>query len=133
MIIIDGKNETLGRLASYAAKEALKGEQIAVVNCEQIIITGNKQMIKENLESKRTHVGSTQKGPKVSRLGERIVKRTIRGMLPNYRKGRGRDAFKRVKCYLGIPKEYEGKKMISMNKPKSRGKVVTIKELAKQW
>ena len=41
--IIDGKNTVLGRLASFAAKEALKGEEIVVLNCEQVIITGNKK------------------------------------------------------------------------------------------
>ena len=67
MKVIDGKNAILGRLASYVAREALKGEEIAIVNCEQIIITGNKQNIIEDLEAKRKRVGSTQKGPKVSR------------------------------------------------------------------
>ena len=41
--IIDGKNAVLGRLASFAAKEALRGEEIVILNCEQIIITGNKR------------------------------------------------------------------------------------------
>ncbi len=95
MKIIDGKNAILGRLASYVAREALKGEEIAIVNCEQIVITGNKQRIKEELEKKRGRVGSTEKGPKVSRTSEKIVKRTIRGMLPNYRTGRGRVALKK--------------------------------------
>lgn len=133
MIVIDGKNAIFGRLASYAAKEALKGEDVAVVNCEQIIITGNKQNIKDSLEAKRKRVGSTQKGPKVSRTSEKIVKRVIRGMLPNYRVGRGRVAFKRIKCYVGVPKEFEEAKKISSGEDKSKygGKIVTIKEVSK--
>ena len=39
-------------------------------------------------------------------------------MLPNYRKGRGKEAFKRIKCYKGIPKEFEDKKMIKAGKEK---------------
>ena len=66
MKIIDGKDAVLGRLASYAAKEALKGEDIAIVNCEKIIITGNKAFTRENFLEKRRRVGSTQRGPKVS-------------------------------------------------------------------
>ena len=62
--IIDGKNAILGRLASYTAKEALKGEEIIIINCDQIIITGNKKNIKEKFEAKRNRVGSSQKGPK---------------------------------------------------------------------
>jgi len=60
-----------------------------------MIITGNKKNIEEYYESKRKRVGSTLKGPKISRTSEKIVKRTIRGMLPNYRTGRGREALKR--------------------------------------
>lgn len=129
-MIIDGKNAILGRLAAYAAKEALKGEDISIINCEQIYITGNKQNILENLESKRKRVGSTQKGPKVSRTNEKIVKRAIRGMLPNYRVGRGRVALQRIKCYVGVPKELESKKPISMG-VKGINKGVRVKEVAK--
>ena len=131
MKIIDGKNAILGRLASYVAKEALKGEEIAIVNCEQIVITGNKQNIKEGLEAKRGRVGSTEKGPKVSRTSEKIVKRAIRGMLPNYRTGRGRVAFKRIKCYVGMPKEFESGKKISAGRAKTQGKIVRVKEMSK--
>ncbi len=131
MIIIDGKDAILGRMAAYVAREALKGEEIAIVNCEQIVITGNKQFIKAGLEEKRGRVGSTEKGPKVSRTSEKIVKRAIRGMLPNYRTGRGRDAFKRIKCYVGVPKEFESGKKISAGGVKTQGKLTKVKEIAK--
>ncbi len=131
MKIIDGKNAVLGRLASYVAKEALKGEEVAIINCEQIIITGNKKNIKEELEEKRGRVGSTEKGPKVSRTSEKIVKRAIRGMLPNYRTGRGRVAFKKIKCYVGLPKEFEEGKKISAGRAKTQGKIVRVKEMSK--
>lgn len=133
MKIIDGKNAILGRLASYTAKEALKGEEIAIVNCEEIIITGNKQDIRKELESKRKRVGSTQKGPKVSRLSEKVVKRVIRGMLPNYRTGRGRDAFKRIKCYVGVPKELESAHKIVAGKNRAQRKAVLVKEVSRAW
>jgi len=117
MKIIDGKDSALGRLASYVAKEVLRGEEVSVLNCEEVIITGNKKDIEEKFRDKRGRVGSGQQGPKHSRLSERIVKRAIRGMLPNPRNsGRGRDAYKRVKCYTGIPKEFEGKEMIKLEK-----------------
>ena len=128
--IIDGKNAILGRLASYAAKEALKGEDIIILNCEQIIITGNKRYIKENFEAKRSRVGSSQKGPKHSRLSEKIVKRTIRGMLPDHRKGRGKIVYKKIKCYAGVPKEFQEAKKIVGGKEK-RTKFIQIKEIAK--
>ena len=129
-MIIDGKDAILGRLASHVAKLALKGEEVGIVNCEQIVITGNKKFIKKNLEEKRTHVGSTQKGPKVSRTSEKIVKRTIRGMLPNYRTGRGREALKRIKCYVGVPADLAKEKMESFVK-ETKGKRTTVKEVSK--
>ena len=118
MKIIDGKKAVLGRLATFVAKEALRGEEVVIVNCEEIIITGNKKTTKEEFEAQRKRVGSGQQGPKVSRNSERIVKRAIRGMLPNHRKGRGKEAFKRIKCYSGVPKEFEdSKKILGGRKP----------------
>ena len=118
MKIIDGKNATLGRLASYVAKQALKGEEFVILNCEQIIITGSKKDIKDKFLRSRGRVGSSQKGPKISKSNEKIVKRTIRGMLPDHRQGRGKQALKRIKCYVGIPKEFEDKKKITAGKEK---------------
>ena len=43
MKIVNGENAVMGRLASYVAKEAMKGEEFAVVNCEKVIITGDKK------------------------------------------------------------------------------------------
>lgn len=119
MKIIDGKNAVLGRLASYTAKEALKGEEIIIVNSEDVIITGNKKDIKEHFEEKRGRMGSGQRGPKIHRSSEKIVKRAIRGMLPEHRRGRGKEAFQRIKCYNGIPKEFEDKKIIKFGEEKT--------------
>jgi len=130
MKIIEGKGAVLGRLASYVAKEALKGEEIVIVNCEQILITGNKENIQKEFLEKRSKVGSGQKGPKHHRTSEKIVKRTIRGMLPDHKEGRGRVAFKKVKCYVGMPKEFEGKKTESLSKGAPR-KYIKVKGLTK--
>ena len=131
MNIIDGKGAVLGRLASYVAKEALKGEEIVILNSELVIITGNRKNIEESFHTRRSRVGSSQKGPKLSKSSERIVKRTIRGMLPEHRFGRGRDAFKRIKCYAGVPKEFQEAKTIKAGKGKPF-KFITIKEISKQ-
>lgn len=130
MKIIDGKGAILGRLASYTAKELLKGEEVRVLNCKEIIISGNKEFFQNKMLERRGRVGSTQKGPKVSRLPHLIVKRTIRGMLPNYREGRGREALKRLKCYSDIPKEFENKEKILAGK-NFKGKQMKVRELSK--
>jgi len=128
MKVIDGTNAVMGRLASYVAQQVLKGEEIAIVNCEKVIITGNKKEIRGKFEHRRTRVGSGQKGPKLSRSPERIVKRCIRGMLPNHRKGRGKEALGRVKCYVGIPKEFEDAKKIVAGKEK-KAKFIKVEEI----
>ena len=47
MKIIDGENAVMGRLASYVAKQALQGEEISIVNCNKVLITGNKKFIEK--------------------------------------------------------------------------------------
>ena len=117
MKIIDGTDATLGRLASYTAKEALKGEEITILNCEKVLVTGSKNNFIQGIVAKRGRVGTTQKGPKYSVSIDKIVKRTIRGMLPNARRsGRGREAHKRIRCYIGIPKEFENAKIEKLEK-----------------
>jgi large subunit ribosomal protein L13 len=130
MIVIDGNNAVMGRLASYAAKEALKGEEIAVVNAEKVIITGNKKFMEQDLQKKKEMIGSGQKGPHISRTSEKIVKRCIRGMLPDHREGRGKVAFQRIKCYAGIPPEFKDSKKITFNH-EDKLKYIRVKELTK--
>ena len=129
-IVIDGTNAIMGRLASYAAKQSLKGERIAIVNAEKVIITGNKKNILENFYAKRRMSGSTIKGPKTSILAEKILKRTIRGMLPDHREGRGKEALGRIRCYKGIPKEYQDSKKILAGKEKGN-KYIYLGDFAK--
>ena len=128
--VIDGENAILGRLASYVAKQALKGENIVILNCEKIIITGNKANIKEKYLQMKRRVGTIQKGPKVSLSVDKLVKRTIRGMLPEHRWGRGRDSMKRIRCYIGTPAEYSNVKKIVAGKEKTN-KYIIIKEISK--
>jgi len=131
MKVIDGTNAVMGRLASYVAKEALKGEEIVIVNSDQVIITGSKENIRENFEAKRGRVGSGQKGPKHSRNPDMIVKRAIRGMISNHRFGRGKEAFRRIKCYRGVPKEFESVKKIIGGKG-TKTNFVQVKSLEKR-
>ena len=129
MKVIDGTNAVLGRLASYAAKQALLGEELIIVNCEKVVITGNRQNILEDFRDKRTKIGSGQKGPKISRVPYMIVKRAIRGML-SHRKGRGKEALARIMCYEGIPEKYKDAKMIHSGKEK-HGKFMHVGGLRK--
>ncbi|MCF7910774.1 50S ribosomal protein L13 [Candidatus Pacearchaeota archaeon] len=129
MKIIDGKGARMGRLASYVAKELLKGEEINIVNCNEVLITGNKKDIKGKFKIKRSRFGSSQKGPKISRRSDLIVKRAIRGMLPQHRNKRGKESFRKVKCYVGVPEEFKEKEKIKLKfeKPIKSIKVQELK------
>jgi len=128
--IIDASGATLGRLSTNAAKRLLNGEEVAIVNTEKAIISGKKPAIKNHYKQKR-EVGTYRKGPFFPRTPERIVKRTIRGMIP-YQTPHGRVAFKRLKCYVGIPKEFEGKKTESIKEAEKQPvDFVTIEELSR--
>lgn len=131
MKIIDGTDAVLGRLASYAAKQALLGEEIVILNCEKVIITGNRADIREKFEARRKRIGSGQKGPKHPRLAYLIVKRAIRGMLA-HRKGRGKAALARIMCYEGVPEKYrEAKKIVGTKEKKSKS--IHVEEMTKGY
>jgi len=131
MKIVDGTNIPMGRLASHVAKLALKGEEIAVVNCENVIITGNKKDILSKVSERKTKIGSGQQGPKHSADVEKVVKRAIRGMLPKARiKGRGKTALSKIKCYRGVPEELESVEKESLAK-KEKVKANKMGELFK--
>lgn len=114
MRYIDATDSTVGRLASYVAKQSLKGEEFKIFNCSAAVISGNKKMIAREFSEKRSRFGHSQKGPKHHATSEKIVKRSIRGMLPNFREGRGKIAFKRIMCYNEIPNEFKDVKMEAM-------------------
>jgi large subunit ribosomal protein L13 len=88
------------------------------VNSEKAIITGDKKGIQKKYRDKRARKGSSQRGPIFPRKSSDILKRTIRGMLPNHRRGRGKEALKMIFCYDGLPSEYEKEKMIKTKKKK---------------
>lgn len=125
-IIIDAENAVLGRLSSFLAKKALLGKEIRIVNSEKAIVQGKEKDILEKYREKRAR-GGYGKGPKFPTSPDMIVKRTIRNMLP-YKQARGREALKRIRCYKGIPKEFQGKKMIKSGRGKHG---ITLNKISK--
>ncbi len=125
LLVIDATGAVLGRLASFAAKQALKGKSIIIVNCGEALITGRRQNIIEEYKAARQRGGSSHRGPFFPKYPDRLVKRIIRGMLPPKKDyARGVEALKRVKCYNDVPKEYEHVKKLIAGKEK---KVKTMK------
>ena len=38
ILVIDGEDGVLGRIASFAAKQALLGKEIKIVNCNKLLV-----------------------------------------------------------------------------------------------
>ncbi len=127
---IDADGLVVGRLASKVAKQILDGEEVMIVNAEKAIITGSKHAIMNEYKGKRklTHA---RKGPHFPRMPDRILKRTVRGMIP-YQTPRGRKAYKNLKVYIGTPKEVASKKFESVPESKKiPAKFMTLGEISK--
>ncbi len=131
--IIDAKGLILGRMASNVAKRLLQGETVIVVNAEKTAISGKRLQIVKDAKT-FLEVGHHRKGPFHQRRPDRIVRRTIRGMLPR-QKPKGLQAFKRLRVYLGVPLEVEGKEIQTVLKAsadKLKSPYITVGELAKE-
>lgn len=111
-MIIDGKDSVLGRVATYAAKAALEGESVVVVNANDLVIIGEKNDVVKKYRE-RLEIGTMSKGPFFPRDVKGIVKRAIRGMLRR-KSSHGRDALRRVKVFEGMPGEYKDKEKLSV-------------------
>jgi large subunit ribosomal protein L13 len=129
-LVVDGNNATLGRLASFVAKKALLGNEIIIVNCEDVVVSGKPKSIIGEYQVMRKKGGSSLKGPFFPKMPERIVKRTIRGML-SYKQKRGSDALKRIICYNQTPEEFKEVKKIISGKGKNISKI-KLKSLSRE-
>jgi len=99
-VVVDADDCILGRVASQVAERALDGETVAVVNAEGAVITGDEEDVFERYRTRR-QLGS-DRGPNYPKRPDTIFKRAIRGMVPTD-KQRGRDAFGRIRVYVGNP------------------------------
>ena len=100
-VIYDGKDAIFGRMGSVVAKELLKGKSVELINCESILVSGDKKLFVDKLLAKlKMGRGSSLKGPKYIRQEDRLVKRMIRGMLP-WDRAKGREAYKKLRCHIG--------------------------------
>jgi large subunit ribosomal protein L13 len=111
MMIYNGEAMLLGRLSTLVAKAALLGEEVKVVNCAKIVISGKKVNTFAAQKQRRDRRGYPLKSSKLSRSPDRFVRRSIRGMLP-WSQTRGREAFSRIMCYNDLPAEFASEKIM---------------------
>jgi len=132
-IIIDATGLILGRMASIIAKRLLQGETVIVLNAEKTAISGKRLSIVKDAKT-FLEVGHPRKGPYHPRRPDKIVRRTIRGMLPR-KKPKGQQAYKRLKVYLGTPSEFNDKEIqtiLEASAEKLKSPYITVGELAKE-
>jgi large subunit ribosomal protein L13 len=133
-MIIDGNGCVLGRVATYAAKAALEGENVVLVNAADLVIIGEKNDIVEKYRN-RLEVGTKSKGPFFPRDVNGIVRRAIRGMIRRKRL-HGREAFRRVKVFADTPEEYKNSEKlvfarVKMDRPIHKVKIAELSNILK--
>ncbi|MFT4344028.1 MAG: 50S ribosomal protein L13 [Candidatus Woesearchaeota archaeon] len=128
-MIIDGKNAVLGRLGTVVAKKALLGEDIVILNAQDVVVSGSPDVVLARY-ARLKNMGTPRKGPFYSSRPEIFLKRVLRGMLP-YKQEKGRVAYERIKCYVGVPQEFAGKEMQSFGVKDLQVTHVTISEICK--
>ena len=131
MKIIDASECVMGRLASSVAKSLLNGEEVHIINAENAVISGSKEMVFGEYISKR-NLNHPRKGPYYPRMPHMMLKRAVRGMIP-YQKPKGREAFKRLKVDVGKPASVGDEKveMVDEAKMNKYSKYVTLGEVSK--
>ena len=88
MIVLDATNSILGRLVTRVSKLALEGESIRIINCEKTYIVGHQTDILAKYSHRMNLGNKPNKGPFIPKRPERMVRRTIKGMLPKNERGR---------------------------------------------
>lgn len=133
MTVINADNCVAGRLASLVAKRLLNGEEIVIINAEKAIVTGNPKAV-ESFFGEKIKRGDPYHGPFYPKQPERILRRIIRGMLPS-RKPRGREAYRKLKVYRSVPKEFKNEQaeVIGRAKRKVKCKFIYIEDVSKKF
>lgn len=114
-INIDATHCIAGRLASYAAKQALLGHTVNIFNSEKAVMSGNPVAVRLKYFHRIFETGQPNKGPFISRMPDRFLRRMIRGMV-EHKQGRGGEAYERIMCYMGVPAGFKDKKLVVVAK-----------------
>ncbi len=130
--VVDARGMTLGRLSTEVASRLRgkhkpmftpfldTGDHVIVVNAEKIVLTGNK------LEDKmyRKHSGypggltEIRAVELLSKHPERVVEKSVKGMLPNG--PLGRQMYRKLKVYAGEKHPHEAQNPKQLDIPGAR-------------
>ncbi len=120
-VIVDGTNQVAGRLCSHVAKMLINGSRVSIVNSENIMFSGKKEMVIEEYRKflEIASINNPKFGPFHPRRPDTMITKMVRGMLPK-NKPSGEAALKRLRAYLGVPSELRSKKVIQFDDAKIR-------------
>ncbi|HJU33489.1 MAG TPA: 50S ribosomal protein L13 [Nitrososphaera sp.] len=136
IIVVDATNCIAGRMCSHVSKLLLQGNRVVIVNAERAMLSGNRYRTIDSYKEYLSinSVTNPIHGPFHPRRPDTILSKMVRGMVPK-RKSGGISAFKRLRVYMGVPKEMRDYKMKSFDdskitKPESY--YISVAEVAKQ-
>jgi len=133
VILVNAEGLIVGRMGSKVAKLLLNGQEVIILNAEKAVFSG-KRKSKVAEAHLFLEVGAPERGPFHYRRPDRFLRKTLRGMVP-FRQPRGKNAYKRLKVFMGIPSEFKGKEMITFEEASSanlRGPSLTLGELTSE-
>ena len=134
-IIINAEGLVAGRLASKIAKEVIKGENVIVFNASKAIIVGKESAIMPKY-SQRVNarvLSNPLYGPKYHRIPSKMLRRMVKGMLPNKSRTAER-LIKQLEIFNDTPKEIDVSKAITYSETKCNDKheFMYLEDLAKK-
>ena len=131
--LVNAEGLIVGRMCSKVAKRLLNGEEVIILNAEKAVFSGKKKS--KVLEAHIfLEVGAPMRGPFHYRRPDRFLRKTVRGMVP-FKQPKGKNAYKRLKVFMGIPIELKDQQMITFEEASSaylKGPHFTLGELAKE-
>jgi large subunit ribosomal protein L13 len=133
LTIVNADGLIVGRMATYIAKRLLKGEEIIIVNAEKAILSGKKSS-KLSDAKEFLGVGAPERGPFHYRRPDRLVRKSVKGMLP-IKQPKGKQAYKRLKVFMGVPKDFKDQKMETFTDAQAKKLTcpyLTVGEFAKE-
>ncbi len=133
LVVIDGTDHRLGRLASKVAKMLLEGKRVVVLNADKIVITGSKNAVfarYQYLLDRKWFSSLERVQVRNPRRPDRIFWYTVRRMLPR-KEPRGREALSRLRVYNGVPEEFAGVKPITVEEALHRSEISRSGKLIK--
>ena len=131
--LVNAEGLIVGRMCSKVAKRLLNGEEVIILNAEKAVFSGKKKS--KVLEAHIfLEVGAPMRGPFHYRRPDRFLRKIVRGMVP-FKQPKGKNAYKRLKVFMGVPLELKDQKMITFEEASSanlKGPHFTLGELAKE-